>query len=168
MKKAVKKSQKNIKVEKKEISELRKLAYIFGGIVLIFLIFYAIAYFKMNSSKKEDTSQTIQYSKILVSNILKQNKDEYFVLIYNDEKDYSNYYYNYINTYNKKENSLTTYFIDINDGFNLSYKNEQSSLFVEDVSNLKINEDALLKISNGKIVEAKEGMENIVTYIKGL
>ena len=80
MKKAVIKNKKTAKVEKNEISELRKLAYIFGSMLLIFVAFYGIACLKMKSDKKDDVAQTIQYNKILVNNILKQNNDEYYVV----------------------------------------------------------------------------------------
>ena len=164
MKKAVIKNKKTAKVEKNEISELRKLAYIFGSMLLIFVAFYGIACLKMKSDKKDDVAQTIQYNKILVNNILKQNNDEYYVLIYNDEKDYSGYYYYYL----QKDNSLATYFVDLEDAFNKNYKSEESSLFVETLEKFKIKEDTLLKISNGKVVDAKEGQENIANYIKEL
>lgn len=168
MKKAVIKNKKIAKVEKNEISELRKLAYIFGSMLLIFVAFYGIACLKMKSDKKDDIAQTIQYNKILVNNILKQNNDEYYVLIYNDEKDYSGYYYYYLQAYKKKDNALATYFVDLEDAFNKNYKSEESSLFVETPEKFKIKEDTLLKISNGKVVDAKEGQENIANYIKEL
>ena len=51
MKKAVKKVTKKEEKGKNEISELRKLAYIFSSIIVVFLIFYGIAYLKMNNKK---------------------------------------------------------------------------------------------------------------------
>lgn len=170
MKKAVKKTKKSVKVENKEISELRKLAYIFGAMLIIFLVFYGIACLKMNSgkNKKEDIESTIQYNKILINNILNQNKDEYYVLVYNDVSDYNGYYYYYLQKYMKEEESLSTYMVDINDSFNKSYKSEVSNLYVDNILDIRINEDALLKINNGRIIEAYEGMENIANHLKEL
>ena len=175
MKKAVKKTDKkankknyNVRNNKNEISELRKLAYIFGTIILVFLIFYGIAYLKMNNKTKaeDEIVQSIQYEEILVSNILKQNKDNYYVLIYNDEKDYNNYYYYYVQAYKKNENSLYVYLTDIQNSFNSVYKADTSNLNVDDISKIRIKEDTLLKISNGRIVSYYEGMENIVNNLK--
>jgi len=172
MKKAVKKVTKKEEKGKNEISELKKLAYIFSSIIVVFLIFYGIAYLKMNNKKSPDDEivTSIQYEKILVSNILNQNKEDYYVLIYNDEEIYNNYYFHYISSYSKKENSLFTYLVDINNSFNSSYKalEEASNLNVSNISDLKVKEDTLLKISNGKIISTTEGMENISTYIKSL
>lgn len=175
MKKAVKKVNKttnkkndNVKNVGSEITELRKLAYIFGIIILVFLIFYGIAYLKLNNNNKqeEEIVKNIQYEEILVNNILNQNKENYYVLIYNDEVDYSNYYYYYVQKYNKNENSLFVYLVDIENAFNIAYKSDTSNLMVDDISKISIKEDTLLKISNGKIVSSFEGMENIVNNLK--
>ena len=51
--KKVKKQQTTTKKTKNEITELRKLAYIFGSLVLIFLIFYGIAYLKLSNKENK-------------------------------------------------------------------------------------------------------------------
>lgn len=175
MKKAVKKVDKKVnkKVEKtntnkNEMAELKKLAYIFVAIVLVFMIFYGIAYLKMSNknNKKEEIVSSIQYEEILVSNTLKQNKDNYYVLIYNDVEEYNNYYYYYVQKYSKNNNSLHVYLADIENSFNSMYKADVSKLNVSDISDIRISKDTLLKISNGKIVAYYEGMENIVNNLK--
>lgn len=172
MKKAVKKTNKQIKNNKKEVSEvseLRKLTYIFGSIVLVFLVFYGIAYLKMNHKKEEEEIVSfIQYEKILVNNIVNQNQKDYYALVYNDEEDYAGYYIYYIQKYSKNENALFTYLIDMNDSFNHSYKSDISNLNVTDISQIRFKEDTLLKISDGKIIETYEGMETIANYLKQL
>ena len=173
MKKAVKKVKKQQTITKKtknEITELRKLAYIFGSLVLIFLIFYGIAYLKLSNkeNKKEEVVKYIQYEEILINNILNQNKNEYYVLMYNNKEDYEKYYFYYVKKYSSKENTLFTYLIDINNSFNSMYKNDTSNLNVTNINELKVKEDALLKISNGTIVEVHEGMDNISNYLNNL
>lgn len=171
MKKAVKKvNKKNINEKKveNEIIELKKLAYIFGIIVLVFCLFYGIAYLKMNKKEnnKDEIVVNIQYEEILVNNILKQNKDSYYVLVYNNVEEYNNYYYHYVQKYSKEEKALHVYLVDINNSFNKLYKADTSVLKVDDISKIRIKEDTLLKISNGKIVSSFEGMENIVNNLK--
>lgn len=150
--------------------ELQKLAYIFGSLVVIFLLFYAITYFKLKldneKDKKVDVSQTIQFDEILTGNLLKQNNDEYYVLVYDKEEEFTNMYRAFINIYIKKEDALRVYYSDLNNTFNAQFKNENSNLKITNIGDLKIKTTTLFKIKDGKIINVYEGEESVINAFK--
>ena len=170
MKKAVKKvvkPKKEAVQTKNEISELRKLAYTFASIVAIFLIFYGIAYLKTNKGIKnnDNVEKTIQYEEIILGNLLNRNETSYYVLVYNDQKDYNTLYNTLITEYEKEENALPIFYIDMNNAFNEPFKNEVND-FSNNVSELKIKEDVLFLIKDSKISAHYTGDSIASTLIK--
>ncbi|MDD3187518.1 MAG: hypothetical protein PHD02_03485 [Bacilli bacterium] len=169
-KKVTKKIQKNQSMENtgKEISELRKLAYIFCILLGLFLIFYGIAYLKAQNEEEEQevVTEVIQYEEILANNIGQQSDDVYFVIVYHNEEDYTGLYTHYINTYSKLDAALNFYYVDMNNTFNSSFISDTNSL--KDVNNLKISTDVLFKIENGVIIRYYTGQESIVKQLKAL
>jgi len=150
--------------------ELKKLTYIFGSLVVIFLLFYAITYFKLKLENEKDLPkdivQTIQFDEILTGNLLKQNNKEYYVLVYDKEEDFNKMYKSLINLYIKKENALRTYYSDLNNSFNTMFKAENSNLKIYNISDLKLKTTTLFKIKDGKIINTYEGEENVVKTFK--
>ena len=152
--------------------ELKKLTYIFGSLVVIFLFFYAITYFKLKLENEKDLPQeivqTIQFDEILTGNLLKQNNKEYYVLVYDKEEDFNKMYKSLINLYIKKENALRTYYSDLNNSFNTMFKAENSNLKINNISDLKLKTTTLFKIKDGKIINTYEGEENVVKAFKDI
>lgn len=177
--KVVKKEQKEEKLKinhssnKKETekfemtNEAKKLIYIFGAMIIVILVFYGIANLIIKTQDKDEIiNEFIQYDEILATNLLNQNKSEYYVLAYNSKDKYDKYYYYYINS--KQASAPYVYNINLENSFNNSFKADHNNLNVTDISELKISSDVLFKIVGGKIVATYDGIENITNKLKEL
>ena len=154
----MKKKTKNKKNVNSEI-EVGNLFKIILVIMIVFGIFYILTYY-MQKNKKTTTNNgnndhlaIIQYDEILIGNMLNQSEEEYYVLILNEE-DYRTKYKNYLANYT---NINKFYYALIDNAFNKPYIGETSNLNVDNLSDLKISDTSLLKISAGKIVETYDG-----------
>lgn len=157
---------KNVSTSKSD--EVTKLVEIILVILVIFAAFYLITYWVDHSKKKttnnktENTQDTvIQYDEILVGNILNQNKSEYYVLVMTEKDKTEKTFSTYTTNYTAKEGSLRLYTANLDDIFNKTYKGEESKLDSENIDDLKVKENTLLKIADHKIVESIEGTSNI-------
>ena len=149
-----------------EVSKLVKLVII---VTVIFVIFYGITVLvnkkEENSSNNNSQTVSVQYDEILISNILIQPNDEYYVMIY-DADDYDVVVYNsYLQLYQQKEDALRYYTAELDNVFNNIFKAEESNLNVSNIQQLKIKSSTLLRIRNGRIAAHYEGDE-IIEHLK--
>lgn len=154
--------------KKQELSELRKLAYIFIAIIGVFLVFYGLAYLKVNKKTNELVTSIIQYDEILMSNLLEQKEKEYYVIVYNDKEDFTGIYFPYIASYSAKENPLNIYKVDMENAFNASFKSEISKLNLNHIVDIKISKDTMFKIKDAKIIKIYEGNDNIQKELEAM
>ena len=153
------------------------------GIVLIIIIvmggfFFITDFIKKNSKNEQELIMIndIQYDEILISNILKQPNDAYYVLIYdkgNETYDSNDMYLEtfelYLSNYKNSENSLRVYKADLSKKFNESYiSNDNSNLLVSDVKDFKVNSTTLIKVENDKVVSAYETPDSIIEHLVSL
>ncbi|MCM1370679.1 MAG: hypothetical protein NC181_02155 [Clostridium sp.] len=132
-------------------------------LIAILAIFYLIAYLVTKEKKVNETVEsTIQYSKILVGNMLNLPDDEYYVLIEMENDKYNSLYETYLSTYSNKEKALKYYTIDMSDGFNKQYISNEANLDIDSISDIKFNSTTLLKIKSKKIVEKYTTKEEII------
>lgn len=157
------KKQKN-KIENQNI-EMGNLFKIILIILVFFGIFYILTYYIQENKKNDqknlnDNSSVpiIQYEEILIGNMLEQNENEYYVLIV-QEDDYKTRYKEYLKQYSNQNKFYYSY---INNGLNKRYISDSSNLNVSNVSELRIKENTLLKISSKKVVESYEGNSKIM------
>ena len=159
------KKQKN-KIENQNI-EMGNLFKIILIILVFFGIFYILTYYIQENTEQtseqknlNDNSSVpiIQYEEILVGNMLEQNENEYYVLIV-QEDDYKTRYKDYLKQYSNQNKFYYSY---INNGLNKRYISDSSNLNVSNVSELRIKENTLLKISSKKVVESYEGNSKIM------
>ena len=123
--------------------------------------FYGITVLVLNNKKESKTTEeepyvSIQYESILVGNVLKQNSDDYYVLV--TTKNSSNYqqYISDFSTYSTKKGSLPTYTVDLDNSFNKNYLQSESD-FNAEIPVFKTS--TLLRVTNHKIVENYEDSE---------
>ena len=157
------KKQKN-QIEKQNI-EMGNLFKIILIILAFFGIFYILTYYiqenKNNEQKDFNANSSvpiIQYEEILIGNMLEQNENEYYVLIVQEE-DYKTRYKDYLKQYSNQNKFYYSY---INNGLNRRYISDSSNLNVSNVSEFRIKENTLLKISSKKVVESYEGNSKIM------
>lgn len=169
----MKKANKNNKMKNNSIfssdNEMAKLILLIVIVAIAFAIFYVITLFVVKKDEKETptseqtTEATIQYQKILVSNVLSQKENEYYVLAYKNDDKYAESYKNNLTYYAMtKEDSVPYYYIELDNSFNKSFISESSKLNVEDVKDMRFSQTTLLRIKDGKIISTYEGKDNIV------
>ena len=147
--------------------EMVKLIRIFLIIVVVFMLFYALTVTISNKKNKpsieNNNVDSIQYTEILLGTIFNKKENSYYVIaeFKDDEKNYSSY----VNEYNKKEDALNIYYVDMNDAMNSKYINDEENI-TNDISDLKISKTTLFKIENGQIVEHYSGNEKILEYFE--
>ena len=144
------------KVKKASISEENEIGKLIKIIIIVTIIFLAFYLLTILINKKEENvvkqPVQIQYSEILLGNMLKQKENEYYVLIYDTEDLYVNMYRDYLSYYkNNTKDALKYYTSVLNNPLNYRFIGEE--LNVDDnIDNLKVNETTLVKIKNHKIV----------------
>ncbi len=139
-------------------------------VAVVFLGFYALTIGiqkwqknKNNTSLSTETNK-IQYDEILMSKILKQNSDNYYVLVMDKNDENKKAYTSYIN----KLQETKVYTADLNSAFNRGFYAEESNVVVENISDLKIKDSTLLHIENHMITEGIEGSSSVLEKIMTL
>lgn len=144
-----------------EMGNLFKIVLV---ILIVFGAFYIFTYYLQknkqmtNIENKPNTITTIQYDEILIGNLLNQKEDDYYVLIVN-ESDYNARYKEYLSRFSNKGKF---YYSLIDNGLNKKYIVDSSNLKVDNIQDLKVSQTSLLKINNGKIVEAYDGNSSVM------
>lgn len=150
-------------------TEIKKLAIIIGVILVIFVLIYLIigifvtkeiTFGNNDSEVSEET--TIQYSKILAGETFNQNASEYYVIF--SDSDSVNYYTYELVQYNNSDKNI--YIVDMGNPLNEKYKSEESNKEVNSASDLKINGDTMIKVSNKQNVMYVEGVNEILNQFK--
>lgn len=164
---------KSSEVEKADYSELSKLLKIVLVIVAILLVFYGLTYLiAANKNKKKDDDKVVSfdYSTILMSNLLSQNKSEYYVLATYKDDNYVETYKSIMTLYTNKADSLKVYNVDLDSKFNSSYfdKKLENSVIDSNISNLKVNGSTLFKVRNGMIESSYVGHQSIIDYLNSI
>ncbi len=149
-------------------NEMSKLILFILIVAIVFVAFYIITLFVTKKDEtatdttEENTEATIQYEKILASNILSQKPSEYYVLVYYGSDKYVDYYKNYLTYYESSiEGAVPYYYVDMDEVFNNTFKSEQSKLDVKDVKEFKFSQTTLLRIRDSKVISTYEGKDNI-------
>lgn len=150
--------------------ELKKLSKIIVVVILIVAIFYIITIFisKNDGVLKYEASDAlaseIQYDDILLSNILKQNNTEYYVLVEDRETtseiDLSTYE-SYVSSYSAKENSTRFYTVNLRNAFNRKYISDVNVINQDEI---KVKGTVLVKVKDGNVTDIYE--ENSVIMKK--
>lgn len=148
-----------------EIGNLFKIILI---ILIVFGIFYVFTYYLQknksvtnNSNDNTNHITVIQYDEILIGDSLNQSESDYYVL-YVKKADYDDRYKEYLSRYN---NNNKFYYSLIDNGLNRNFISDTSNLNVDNIVDLRISDIALLKISNGRIVETYDGNTNVMQAI---
>lgn len=178
--KKVKSVEKPIKSEKKSSvmtdikkffdSSIGKLILIVAIIVVVILaLFFITDIISKNSNKPsgEDKTVEIQYDEILISNILSQSNRDYYVFVYDDKDSYNDVYNAYMSKYKSSPNATRIYLSALNNGFNKSFKAEESKI-TSNINELKFSKSTLVKVSNKQIVATYEGSEKIIEHFKSI
>ena len=175
------KKAKLIKSNKSEQKEMEKSSYSLKNLlsiililVIVLAIFYIITSLVVDPVEQNNTDSTateIDSVKITLNNLLDRKEQEYYVLVTKENKNtkvnYLELYNNYINKYSSLENALTFYNIDLDDALNKNYISDETNIS-NDLNKLKLNDEVLFKIKNGKIEEYFVGSSDILKTLSNL
>lgn len=154
-----------IKKQKANELKLKTLFVILGSLVILFVVLYLITGLfitkdfslgkKNNNTSSDDSTNSSSVSnKILAVDSLNQSDDDYYVYYY-DSSDKNDSISNNVDSLSSK-----VYRVDLNDGFNSNYVGEPSGI-VDDISDLKVENPTIVKVSNKKIIEFYSGSEEV-------
>ena len=172
-----KKTNKNIEMQN-DIS-FKKLIITTLAVAIVFFVFYFITALVVKPVKKANNNNSTitksDDSEILLNHLLDRKEEKYYVLAtkkslydaYSSQTNYIELYKNYINQYKSKEESLSVYFVDLDNSMNKAYISDESNI-VNDLSTLKLNDETLFKIENGEIKESYIGNKNIIEALSKL
>ena len=167
------KKSKIKKVKTTETNEIVKLFQILFVVILIFVFFVLITHLINNKDKNEEENKEteIQYSEIMVGSIWSQ-KGNYYVLLGNSDDEYlptiDIYISNYIKSLTEEDEEIGYYVSNLDTIFNKGYISEESNIFTDNHSEVRFKGLTLIFVKEGKIVEAYEGSDEILNYVKGL
>ncbi|MBE6138804.1 MAG: hypothetical protein E7173_03575 [Firmicutes bacterium] len=149
-----------------EIVKLIKIVLILCAVLLLFYFLTEFVNQKLNQNEySENTTPTIQYSKILVGQILNRDEKEYYVLVEAKNDQYLDLYNYYLSS--AKEDGLTYYTVDLSDVFNGNHLGDETDVD-GDVSQFKFADTTLLRIKKGKVYKVYSDREAIVDYLEKL
>lgn len=166
------KSSKIKNVTVREDNEITRLIRIILIVIIVFAVFVGITYFvthQGNDDTANNQETSIQYTEILVGEIWNKG-GEYFVLAGREEDQYLSLYATYLDLYQQNINTDAVYYIlNLDSVFNKKYFTDgESNLYTENPSEIRFKDATLLKVHDGKVVEAYEGKDSIITYLKGI
>lgn len=121
-----------------------------------------LGWFDEGYVKPEVKSATISYENILAGMTFNRAEDEYYVVFDDFDSDDSIYLSSLGSLYNqKKEGKLPVYVVNLANGMNKNIISEEANPYVQDVSELRIDDATLIKVKSGKNVKYIKGVDNI-------
>lgn len=134
-------------IDNNSFKEIKKLFYILLVIFVILIPIYILL--QLSSNKKDNIKIENKYNenKILITSIFDKS-GEYYVIVY----DYSDKKLNtIINNFRNKQNKI--YEVNTNEGLNKRYFVYNKDDVILEKENIKLKENMLLKIKDGKVEE---------------
>lgn len=171
----------NNKKEKKEVImeeeySLKKMLITIGILILVFLVFYFITTLVVKPVEPDNTNNTIteiDSTKVTLSHLLDRKESEYYVLATKNSLyetlnvNYETIYSQYITDYSKQEDSLAFYRSNLDDALNKNFVGEETNI-TENLEELKLSDEVLFKIKDGKIDSYSVGHSEIVKTLSSL
>ena len=167
--KQAKKDGKNVKEVQKKTQEKPLSPKAFVGILIMLLLFFVLLYIItglfitkelkwFNNGSKNDDVVEIE-NKILATDSLRQVEEEYYVY-FCDTTDEDSEVTNILYSIPDK-----VYRVDLHDDFNSNFVGESSGI-VENISDLKVSNPTVIKVTSERITAFYSGAEEIKLALK--
>lgn len=169
------KKEKNEVIVEEEYS-MKKMIIIIASLIVVFLVFYFITTLVVKPVKQNNTNSTrteIDSTKITLNHLLDRKESEYYILVTKNSLyealnvNYETIYNQYITDYSKQEDSLTFYKSNLDDALNKNFVGEDTNI-TENLEELKLGDEVLFKIKDGKIDSYSVGHSEIVKTLSSL
>lgn len=167
----VKKSNRKLKQTKYESEDevrIKSLIIIFVVVVLVCVGIYFLTegMIKKESNKANSIKDVeIKYDIATIGTMFNRIEDEYYVLIYSNEKD-GNSLNSVLDTYRSSDNYLKTYFIDLDKKVNSIASADNLVLKPTNSKEVKVNGATLYKLVNGEVIECISGVDEIIKVLE--
>lgn len=160
-----KKVQNETVISSNELKNLLKIILIICGVLLVFYFITNLVQNKDDDNTNgSDTTAIIQYSKILVGEILNRSENEYYVLVEKENDPYIDLYKQYLTSVD----STTYYNVELTEIFNQNHVAEETFVEGNDVGNYKFAGTTLIKVTNGTLNGVYKNKDEITEYLKSL
>lgn len=163
------KKVKNTVKDEMDIKGAVILVLVLTGVVLVMYLLtlgaQKLGWFDLRYVKPEVQTATISYDNILAGTIFSRQSGEYYVLIADFSSDDNIYLGSLGSLYNKKEDKLNLYSVDLGNLMNKSIIGETANPSAQDVESLSINEPTLILIKDGRNSKYIPGFDNIKTEL---
>ena len=165
--KQAKREGKNVREVQKKNEDKPLSPKTFVIIMIVLFVFFVVLYILTGLfvtkelkwfNKDNENETTVVENKILAVDTLKQMEEIYYVYYY-DTKEENSEVSNIVNILQDK-----VYRVDLNDGFNTNYVGEPSGV-VSDITQLKVSNPTVVKVSSEQIVEFYSGVEQITSSL---
>ena len=87
--------------------------------------------------------------------------------LYYKQSNYDDIYQKYIDDYSSRENSLPIYNVDLDDALNKNFVSSDLNIS-DNIEDLKLNDEVLFKIKDGKIEKYSVGNKQIIEQLSNL
>ncbi len=122
------------------------------GVYLFTRIFVTKDLFSQNDTTPTVNEGSINYEVTLIGSLLNKPETEYYVIIYDAQNLRSVYYSNLITNYKLNQDALKVYFANLDNELNQKfYDPENVNVDITNISDLKVGDLTLIKVSNGAI-----------------
>ena len=154
---------KTINYGNEDVKEIKTLIIITAIIVAIAvgLYFFTERVLQNQNNDAEPRVVNISYTNTIIGAIFDKPYDEYFVFAFSSEDDRANLFNSLFSNYEREEDGLKIYRVDLNDGFNAHVLSEESNPRPRNAREVQINEFALMRIRNGQVRAFYETVEDI-------
>ena len=163
----MKRKEKFYTEEQKEIFSFLK---ILGVLIVIVVIFYFLTAKVFNNKSlytRTNKDGAVQYNYIYLGTTLNLSDSEYYVLALDVNDASLTKVLNAASTYKSSDKkSIPLYYSDLNLELNKNFVSNESSYDEKDISKLKVNKLALIKVKGGKIVKFVTDINEVVSLLK--
>jgi len=171
-KKEILKEQKRIKAAQKErafdfseASDVKKLLYISGGVIIFIVVVFIMTNILNGTwdlfSRDNEGPVEIDTALVMCGTIFSKTDKEYLVMAYNIKNDEDSVYSALFEGYSGK---LPIYYLDLESGFNKGCIGEKNN-FVNNSEKIKFASQTLLYIKDGKIIKSYTTKEQIKSFL---
>ncbi len=166
------KRERNKYVSQDEV-EIKSFLIIIVIIIIVLALIYFLTvlakdkgFFDSKYTKPELNPANISYSNITYGTVFDREESSYYVLVVDTQSDDQIYLSSLISSYEEKEDSLSVYIVDLNEGFNKKIKGEKDNEDAQNSNELSVSNYALIKITDKENVKYLTNIEDIEEELK--
>lgn len=153
----------------KENTETQTVKQFIIILLIVILIAVGIYFFTKkfvtkdsNTTDNTETKEYINPNVAIVGTMLSKNASEYYVMLYKSTDTEASSYLGLIDSYDKLENSIPVYTVDLSNPLNSKYYDlENPNLDTTNTLEMRFGKITVLKINNGNIEKSYSTVEEI-------